>query len=451
MLSTTQTGQQLEGRVIAPDHPDYDEARTVFYGDIDRRPALIARAANAQDVARVIELAREDGLELAVRSGGHSTAGHGVSEGGVVVDLSELKGLEVDVNQRTAWAEAGLTAGEYTLATATSGLATGFGDTGSVGIGGITLAGGVGFLVRKYGLTIDNVLAAEVVTADGEIKHADAETNPDLFWALRGGGGNFGVVTRLKFRLHEVGTIVGGMLILPATPEVIEAFVAEALAAPDELSTIANILRAPPLPFLPPEAHGRPIVMGLMAYAGEARESERVLAPFRALAEPIADMLRPMAYPEVFPPEPEGAHPVVSTRNMLLDRFDRREAEAVLERLETATAPLAATQVRALGGAMARVPQDATAFAHRQSPIMANVAAMYQDPGERQANDAWVAGLAAELDRGDERAYAGFLGDEGEERVRAAYPEATWARLAAVKAEYDPDNVFQLNQNIPPG
>jgi FAD/FMN-containing dehydrogenase len=213
---------------------------------------------------------------------------------------------------RTAWAETGLTAGEYTAAVGAHGLATGFGDTGSVGIGGITLGGGVGYLVRKHGLTIDDVLAAEIVTADGELLYAEAEEHPDLFWAIRGGGGTFGVVTRFKFRLHEVGTVVGGMLVLPATPDVIASFVAEAEAALEELSTIANVMVAPPMPFLPAEAHGQLIIMAMLAYAGEVDEGERAIAPFRSLAEPIADMVRPMPYPEMYPPEEGDYHPTAA-------------------------------------------------------------------------------------------------------------------------------------------
>src|SRR5687767_13074830 len=236
----------FNGRVIAPGDHGYDQARTVFWGGIDRRPAVIIRVADAADVSRVVSLARETGLDLAIRSGGHSTAGHSVADGGIVLDLSNMRDLQIDVERRTAWAETGLTAGEYTTTANAYGLATGFGDTGSVGIGGITLGGGIGYLVRKYGLTIDNLLAAEVVTADGQIRQVDANTRPDLFWAIRGGGGNFGVVTRFQFRLHKIDTIVGGMLILPATPAVIDEFIAQADAAPEELSTIANIMVAPP-------------------------------------------------------------------------------------------------------------------------------------------------------------------------------------------------------------
>ena len=210
-LSISQLRSNFDGKVIAPGDQDYDKARTVFYGGVDRHPAVIIRVRNADEVARVISLARDSGSELAVRSGGHSTAGHSVTEGGIVLDLSDMQDLQIDVDAKTAWAEAGLTAGKYTAAAAAHGLATGFGDTGSVGIGGLTLGGGVGYLVRKYGLTIDDLLAAEIVTADGEILRVDANSHPDLFWAIRGGGGNFGVVTRFQFRLHNLGEIYGGM------------------------------------------------------------------------------------------------------------------------------------------------------------------------------------------------------------------------------------------------
>ena len=450
MISTPQVAARFKGPVISPDDPTYDEARQVFAGGVDRWPSVIVRVADADDVARGIALARETGLELAVRSGGHSPAGHGVSDGGIVLDLADMRGLEIDVEGRTAWAETGLTAGEYTSATGAHGLATGFGDAGSVGIGGITLSGGVGFLVRKHGLTIDNLLAAEVVTADGELVRTDADTRPDLFWAIRGGGGNFGVATRFQFRLHEVDTIVGGPLFLPATPDVISGFIAEAQAAPEELSTIVNVMPAPPLPFLPAEHHGELVVMALLAYAGPIDDGERALAPFRDLATPIADMVGPMPYPELYPPEEEGYHPVASIRTTFVDGIDRQAADTIVERLQASTAEMGITQLRVLGGAMARVPADATAFAHRSSPIMASAVAIYGRPEERSVHEDWVAGLAAELMRDGAGAYVGFIGDEGEERVRAAYPGRTWDRLAAIKGRYDPDNLFRLNQNVPP-
>jgi len=434
--------------VITPTDAAYDEARKVFYGGIDSRPALIIRARNTTDVARVVALAREDGFELAVRSGGHSIAGHGVSEGGIVLDLSSMKGLEFDVAQRTAWAETGLTAGEYTTAAAAHGLATGFGDAGSVGIGGITLGGGIGYLVRKYGLTIDDVLAAEVVTADGELLRADAETHPDLFWAIRGGGGNFGVVTRFQFRLHELDTIVGGALILPATPGIIAAFVAEADAAPEELSIIAKVMMAPPMPWVPASAHGKLVIMATLVYAGDIEPGERAIARFRSLATPLADMVKPMRYPEIYPPD-AGMHPVASVRTMFVNTIDAGVAQTIVDHVQTSTAQIAAAEIRVLGGAMARVSADATAFAHRGKRIMMNVAALYRSPDDASVHDRWVDEFATALRQGD-GAYVGFIGDEGGTRVREAYPGATWERLVAIKRLYDPDNLFHRNQNIPP-
>src|SRR5215208_2018259 len=441
---------KVQGQLIRPKDDAYAEARAVFSGGIDRHPALIVRVADATDVSRVVALARESGLDLAVRSGGHSPAGHSTTEGGIILDLSEMRDLQIDVEGRTAWAETGLTAGEYTAAAGAQGLATGFGDTGSVGIGGITLGGGVGYLVRKHGLTIDDLLAADVVSADGEFLRADAETHPDLFWAIRGGGGNFGVATRFQYRLHEVDTIVGGMLILPATPEVVASFVAEAEAAPEELSAIANVMTAPPMPFLPPEAHGQLVIMALLCYAGEVDEGERVVAPFRALATPIVDMVKPMPYPEIFPPEEEDYHPVGSARTMFIDTIDRSVAETIVEYLQTSSAQMAVAQIRVLGGAMARVPAEATAFAHRSSRIMVNVATLYERPDEAAVYEPWITDFAAVLRQGDYGAYVGFLGDEGEGRIREAYPGPTWQRLAEIKGRYDPTNLFRLNQNIRP-
>jgi FAD/FMN-containing dehydrogenase len=452
-LSIPQLRAELNGRVITADDDGYDEARAVFYRSVDRRPALIIRPADATEVSLVVSLARDTGAELAVRSGGHSLAGHSVSEGGIVIDLVELKALDIDAQARTAWAQTGLTAAEYTAAAGAHGLATGFGDTGTVGIGGLTLGGGVGFLVRKHGLTIDDLLAAELVTADGEILYVDAETHPDLFWAIRGGGGNFGVATRFQFRLHQVDTIVGGMLILPATPDVIASFVAEAEAAPEELSAIANIMVAPPMPFLPAEAHGKPVVMVLICYAGDVGAGERALAPFRTLTEPVADMVRQMRYPEIytlFGDEAEGPGRAQEVaRSLFVDAVDSNTAKAILDHLQASTAPMAVAQLRVLGGAMARVAAEDTAFAHRERRVMVAIGAVYERAEESPVHEAWVADFAAAF-HPDAGVYVNFLGDEGEERVLGAYPGPTWDRLVAVKSRYDPTNLFRLNQNIPP-
>jgi FAD/FMN-containing dehydrogenase len=449
-ISISQLRAKLKGRVITPEDADYDPVRIGLSLEVVRRPALIVRPVDAGDVSRVVSLARQTGMELAIRSGGHSLAGFSTSEGGIVLDLSQMKGLEIDVEQRTAWAEAGLTAGEYTAATAKYGLATGFGDTASVGLGGLATGGGIGYLVRKYGLTIDNFLAAIVVTADGQIRHVNAETHPDLFWAIRGGGGNFGVVTHFKFRLHEVGTIVGGMLILPATAKVMAAFAAEAEAAPEELSTIVYNMPAPPMPFIPKKYHGQIVTLAMLAYTGDVEEGLRVVAPFRELAEPIVDMIGPMPYPEIYWPADPNAHSVFAVRSKFIDRVDERTAQIMLDHLHASTVGMPIAEFRVLGGAMARVPTEATAFAHRSSHIMASFIVQYENRDEAAIHNAWASDAIAALDQGDGAVYVNFVGDEGEARVHDAYPSATWERLAAIKAKYDPTNLFRRNQNIAP-
>jgi FAD/FMN-containing dehydrogenase len=441
----------IRGRVIAPDEPDYDASRRMFLGDIDERPGVIVRVADALDVSRVIATARDTGLDLAVRCGGHSPAGHSTTSGGIVLDLRAMNALEIDADTRTAWAETGLTAGEYTRAAGTLGLATGFGDTASVGIGGITLGGGIGFLVRAQGMTIDSLLEAEVVTADGEVRMVDEDREPDLFWAIRGGGGNFGVATRFRYRLHPVEQIVGGLLFLPATPETVHRFLQEAEAAPDEVSTIANVMPAPPMPFIPEARHGELVIMAFFVHAGGGEAGERAVAPFRAIADPIADMVGPKPYPEIYLPEDPDHHPIAVSRTSLIDTVDRGTTETVLERLEASRPRMRVTQIRALGGAMARVSNDATAFAHRDRRFMLTVASLYEQGEDRLEQEAWVNDLMGDL-RKDQpaAAYVGFLADEGEERIREAYPGLTWERLAAIKDHYDPTNLFRRNQNVPP-
>ncbi|MGH8958327.1 MAG: FAD-binding oxidoreductase [Acidimicrobiia bacterium] len=446
-----QIRRQIQGQIITAQDPGYDEARTVFFGMFDHRPALIAQVVDANDVATIVKLAGQEGFELAVRSGGHSAAGHSMPDGAVVIDFQAMKAIEIDLESQTAWAESGVTAGEYTAAAGAHGLVTGFGDTASVGIGGITLGGGVGFLVRKYGLTIDDLLGAEVVTAEGELLEVDADNHPDLFWAIRGGGGNFGVVSRFRYRLHEVPEIVGGMLFLPATTEVVSGFLAAAEAADEELSTILNVITAPPMPFLPEEAVGQPIVMAFLAYAGEAEVGNKAVAPFRHLAEPIVDMVRPMTYPEMYMPEEEEYHPVATGRTTFIDEISDLTIERILAEIASSPAMMAACQLRVLGGAMARVPNEATAFGHRRRKLMATAAAMFERPEEEEQYVPWVTNVMRLYDEGyEEAAYTGFLGDEGPERVKAAYPGTTWDRLTEIKRRYDPDNVFHHNQNIPP-
>ena len=439
----------VRGRVVAPGDETYDADRVVMFGGIDPHPAVIVRVADPDDVATVIAAARETGLELAVRSGGHSAAAHSTVDGGIVLDVRDLRALELDVEGRTAWVGSGLTAGEITTALAEHGLAIGFGDTGSVGVAGITLGGGVGYLGRSQGLTIDNLLAVELVTADGELLTVDEASNPDLFWALRGGGGNFGVATRFRFRLHELPQIVGGMLIQPATADTIVALMAAGAAAPEELSFIANVMTCPPLPFVPESLHGELVIFSLVCWSGPVEQAEAALAPVRAAGTPIADMLQPQGYAAMYGPEDPDYHPLAVSRNLFMDGVDAADAGLMIERLAASDAPMRAVQLRPLGGAIARVPNGATAYAHRDRAVMVNVAAFYTGPDDRDAKTEWVDGLTDAL-RDGSAAYVNFVGDEGRARVRDAYPGATYDRLAAIKGRYDPDNVFRRNQNVEP-
>lgn len=452
-LSVPELRAELRGTVIAPGEAGYDAARRVFFGGFDRRPAVVVRARDATDVARVVALAGQTGLELAVRSGGHSLAGHGTSNGGIVLDLSAMDALQIDPDRRTAWAQPGLTAGAYSVAAAAHGLATGFGDTGSVGLGGITLGGGMGYLSRRHGLSIDDLLAAEIVTADGTRRRVDAANEPDLFWAIRGGGGNFGVATRLQFRLHELDTVLGGMLVLPATAQTVAAFAAESQAAPEALTTIANVMPAPPMPMVPAEHHGRPVILALLCYAGDPATGQRVVAPFRSLATPLVDQVRPSSYPALLAAEEGeegGRHPAVTSRVMFRDTFDHAAADTIVRGLADPEAGMGAVQLRVLGGAVSRVPAGATAYAHRAREIMLNLAAFYDDPADRAARQSWVDGLASALPEGEAGTYVNFVGDEGPDQVRQAYPGATWDRLREVKRRYDPANLFRVNHNVPP-
>jgi hypothetical protein len=440
----------VSGHVITPTDSAYDRARAVFYGGIDKRPAAIVRVANISDVRRVVAMARDEGFELAVRSGGHSVVGHSTTDGGLVIDLREMSGIEIDVPARTAWVETGLTASQLTQSLEKHGLVVGFGDSGSVGVGGITLGGGIGFLVRKFGMTIDSVLAAEVVTADGRHVRADAEHDADLFWAIRGGGGNFGVVTRLKFRLHELPHFTGGILVLPATPETVAGFAAASMSAPDGLSTIGNIMPCPPLPFVSPDVHGRLVIFAFVAFAGDDDSAVRAIAPLRSLATPLGDMVKPGPYTAMYPPEDPNYRPTAIARTLFVDSVDVPTAKTIVDYLSKSDATMRVAQLRALGGAFARVPSDATAYAHRSKPMLVNVAAFYQSAAERETRKSWVEEFGRTLQPNDDDAYVGFLGDDGPARIHAAYPGKTWDRLTKIKAAYDPNNLFRLNQNIRP-
>jgi FAD/FMN-containing dehydrogenase len=421
----------LKGRVVTRQSPDYDSLRVVAMANHDKTPAAVVRVANASDIASVINFAKATDLELAVRSGGHSVGGFSGTNGGLVIDLRDLNGIDIDPANRTGWFGSGLSAGEVTAALEAKGLILPLGDSGSVGLGGITLGGGIGFLARKHGLTVDSLLAAEVVTADGDIIIADAERQPDLFWALQ-----------------ALPDFIGGPLILPATAEVLAGFVAAAQAAPDELTTIVNVMPAPPLPFLPPQMHGKLVIFGMMAYAGDAAGAAAALAPFRTLAPAIADLVGPAPLSSLYMPEDPNMRPAVTCRTLFMDTIGVSDARTLLDHVERSDAPMRIGQIRVLGGAVARVPVGATAFAHRQSRILVGFLAMYGGPTE--PHERWATDAIEDLGQHDMGAYVNFVSNEGPERLRAAYPGATWDRLRQVKGTYDPDNLFRLNQNIPP-
>lgn len=441
----------VAGDLVAPGDRTYDAGRALFYAGLERRPAAVVRPADAGDVSSVVRAAADAGVPLAVRSGGHGLLGHAVVDGGIVLDLRSMRELDLDLPSRTAWVGAGATAGEYTQAVAPHGLATGFGDTGSVGLGGLTLGGGIGLLVRKHGLTIDQLLAAELVTADGQVRVVDEANEPDLFWAVRGGGGNVGVVTRLRFRLHEVPTVTGGFLALPPTEDVITRFVAIADEAPDDLSVIANVASAaPPVPFIPTHLHGQPVLLAFVVHAGDPERGEALLGQLRSIATPIADLVGPSAYADLFPPEEHDFHPHASVQSTFRDTFDASAAASVLAALDAATAMSAVVQLRVLGGAVSRVPNEATAYAHRDRRFMVNVAAMFTDESERETHRTWADHHSAELSEAPLQRYVNFLGDDTDATVRAAYPHGSYERLADIKRRHDPSNLFRSTVNVPP-
>lgn len=445
-------GSMIRGRVITPAHADYDAMREVALAQFDRRPAAIVRVANPADIATVLNFAQATDLPVAVRAGGHSTLGFSAADGALVIDVRDLNAIEVDAEAQTAWAGAGCTAGEVTRAVEQHGLIVGFGDSATVGIGGLTLGGGIGYLVRKHGLTIDSLLAVEIVTPTGEILIADETSHPDLFWAVRGGGGNFGIVTRFKYRLHTLPSFTGGPLVLPADPEVIARFVRLADEAPEELSAIAMVMPVPPAPFFPAEVHGKLAFFAMMAFAGDAASAQVALAPFRALTTPIADLVREAPYSSLYILDPPpGERAMVSISSRFSRDFGLDEARALVNAAKSCEAPMSMSQIRVLGGANSRVPVDATAFGHRKHRFMVTFLAMYGGgPEVVAAQERWVNESVAAVAPISDGTYVNFLGQGQAKSTAQAYSEATRARLREVKRRYDPDNVLRLNTNITP-
>jgi FAD/FMN-containing dehydrogenase len=443
---------RLAGQLITAANADFDAARKVVNISVDRRPLAIVQAASVQDVAETVRFARDRGLPLAVRSGGHSVAHYSVVDDVILVDLSGMKSISVDPEARIARVQAGATSGDLAGPAHTRGLALSTGDTHSVGMGGLTTGGGIGFMVRKYGLAIDNLLAAQVVTAAGQIVTASASEHPDLFWGIRGGGGNFGIVTEFTYRLAPVSQILGGMLLLPASREVIRAYLDYVATAPDDLTTIADLTHAPPAPFVPQERVGELVLSILVCWTGSVADGEQALAPLRALATPVADAVSPIPYPDIYQFTAHQAAPHgVSIRSMFADTLSDAALDAALEAMERASSPFSLVQFRGLGGALARVGKDATAFAHRDKRYLVAIIGLWLDAAEDAArHSAWTESLWQTMRPEGAGVYVNFLEKEGADRVRDAYPPAIFARLVEIKRKYDPQNMFRFNQNIPP-
>ncbi|HET7028643.1 MAG TPA: FAD-binding oxidoreductase [Candidatus Limnocylindrales bacterium] len=429
----------------------YDRLRPVFNTMFDSRPAVIVRPLDEDDIACAIAVAAEHEIPLAVRSGGHSLAGHGSGEG-VVIDLHDLRRLTVDPIARRAVVEPGLSTGSYTRSTFQYRLGTSFGDSPSVGIGGITLSGGFGYLVRKHGLAVDELVSARVVTADGRRLTATADEHPDLFWALRGGGGNFGVATSFEFKLESVSDVYGGWLVLPASRDVLRDAVAIAAEAPDELTTVINVFRMPGLAIVPPSSHGKLVVAIAAVWAGGLANASRVLRPLRQLARPYLDAMSPMAYPEIYRYSRNaglGPHGTCA-RTTFLEVLNDPVIDAILEFTARAPSPDAAGQIRVLGGAFARVAPDATAFALRDCRMMFTSLIEFDAGLDPAPYNAWTEKFWSAIRPHGHGAYVAFLQNEGDARVREAYPSSTFRRMAEIKRKYDPDNRFRVNQNIAP-
>ncbi|WP_454084551.1 FAD-binding oxidoreductase [Georgenia sp. Marseille-Q6866] len=449
MTALAHLEQTFAGRLLRPDADGFAELTAREFAAVGDHPAAVAQVGTTADVVAAVRGAREAGLSVAVRSGGHSYAHHGAGPGGLVLDVRGLDPVSIDPDALVGHAGGGATAGAYSRAAGEHGLATGFGDTGTVGVAGISLGGGIGFLSRRDGLTVDNVLAAEVVLADGSVVTADAEHHPDLFWALRGGGGNFGVVTRLTLRLRPTTAVTGGMLVLEPTPERLAAANQVVLDAADGLSAMINLLVAPPAPFLPQSLHGRPVMLVLVCWSGPEAEADFALAPLRALDEPLVEDIGPRAYTDMLqgpPPSPQPLHPAMRTG--FTDRLDEQWAATALDAVTTATT-FTAVNLRPMGGAIARVPVDATAFAHRHHAVMASVAAPTPDPAALPAAQAWADATARSLGLVG-AGYVNFMSETTADDVAAAYPGAVLERLGEVKRTYDPDNVFRYNHNVTP-
>jgi hypothetical protein len=435
----------VRGELLRPSDAGFDTARKVWNGMVDKTPALILRCAGVSDVMTAVDFARSNDLLVAVRGGGHNVGGSAVCDRGLVIDLSRMKGVRVDPARRTARAEGGVTWGEFDRETQAFGLASTGGTVSTTGIAGLTLGGGVGWLVRKHGLACDNLLSVDIVTADGQLRTASASENEDLFWGLRGGGGNFGVVTSLEYRLHPVGPVLGGMVLYPQANarDVLRFYREFTRTAPEELTAYCGFLTAP---------DGNPVVGVIACYSGPLETGEAVVRPLREFGTPAADLIQPMAYSQMNTLL-DAAFPSGSQNYWKADFLKELSDDAIdvlVTQAGKMTSPLSAMVVEYYGGAASRVDEAATAFPHRQAQYDLIIAAQWANPMESDQHIQWVRETSeAAQPFASGRVYVNALGVEGEERVREAYG-ANYDRLVALKNTYDPTNLFRLNQNIKP-
>lgn len=446
----------FSGELVRPDDESYDAARQVFNGMIDRRPVLIARCSTAEDVAAIVNLAREEDLPLSIYGGGHGVTGSAVVDAGICIDLRPMKGIAVDPAARVVRAEGGLTWGELDAATQEHGLAVTGGRVTDTGIAGLALGSGSGWLERKLGYTCDNLVRAEVVAADGRQVVASEEENADLFWGLRGGGGNFGVVTAFHFRLHPVGPIVlGGMLMYPAAmaPDLVRFYRDYMLSAPDELGSGLAFITAPPADFVPEPVRGQPVVGVIVCYVGPVEEGEELLRPLREFGPPGVDLVQPMPYVAVQqmldPASPKGMQNFW-TADFLAELPDEA-VDVLVEHATRPVSPLTQILLVPMGGALARVDEEAMAFGQRAARWNTHYLSMWPDPATSEENIAYTRAIAGAMKPWTTgRAYLNFIGDEGKDRVEAAFGAEKYARLQGLKDKWDPGNLFRHNQNIPP-
>ena len=437
---------RMRGQILTPANAEYDATRRIWNAMIDKRPALIVRCQGAADVGAAVRFAAEHELLVSVRGGGHNVAGTAICDSGLMIDLSSMKGIRVDPVNRTAWAQPGLLWQDFDHETQAYGLATTGGVVGETGIAGLTLGGGVGWLVRKHGLTCDNLLAADVVTADGQLRHASAESNQDLFWAIRGGGGNFGVVTSFQYRLHEVPTVLGGLVIHPrsAAHDVIRFHRDFIATAPEELTSYAALLTAP---------DGNPVVAMASCYSGDLAEGERVLRPLREFGTPLVDAMQPMPYSGMqglFGPSFPW-HNRNYWKSAYLRDIPDAAIDAIVEQANRCPSPLSLVIIEYYGGAVSRVAPEATAFSHREANFNLLFVAQWKDAAEDALHVQWARDAWNTINPWASGAlYMNALSEgESAQTVREAYG-TNYVRLAALKAQFDPKNLFRMNQNIIP-